>query len=1102
MKRGLASYGAMLMALLLAACASNDEGDPSQPEGGAPTIQSLQVTPAQARTPVGFDQQFTATAFLSDGSSRDVTSGAGLNWSSSNASVSNISATGLAKGITPGTVTITASGTSNGTQFSATAQLTVTSAVVASLQVTPATASVPAGLDQPFLATAFLSDGSSLDVTHSTALSWNSSNALVATVAAGGIAKGISAGSAVITASGTANGVHFSGRAELTVTNATVKSLQVTPATASIPGGVEQPFVATAFLSDGSALDVTRSPALSWSSSNASVATITAKGGVATGLAPGTVTITATGTARGSPFSGTAQLTVTSATVTSLQVTPATASIPVGLEQTFVATAFLSDGSSLDVTHNAALNWTSSNPAIATVGNGSDGGLVTGAAVGTVTITASGTAKGAHFSATAHLTVTGAVVRSLQITPAAASIPVGLAQPFVATAFLSDGSSLDVTDDAALSWSSSDPTIATVGNGSNGGLVTGAAAGTVTIRASGTTGGAPFSATAQVTVTSAVVTSMQVTPATASIPVGLEQPFAATVFLSDGSSLDVTHDPALSWSSSNPTVATVGNDSDGGVATGAAVGTVTITATGVARGIPFTAAAQLTVTSAVVTALQVTPPAASVPAGFEQSFVAVAVLSDGSSQEITDNAALSWSSSDVAVATISATGLATGVREGTAIVTATGVVKGSQFSATAHMTVTAAVVTSLQIIPPTAPIPVGFEQQLTAIVSLSDGSTLDVTDNAALSWSSSNVAVATVSTGGLVTGITQGNATITASGTVGGAPFSATAQVTVTSAVVTSLQVTPAAASIPVGFEQPFVAIASLSDGSSVNITHYAVLSWTSSAPTIATIGRNINAGVATGTAVGNATIRATGTANGVQFSATAQLTVTSAVVTSLKVTPVAASTPVGLEKRFTATATLSDGSLRDISNDPALSWSSSNPAIASIGSGIGGGVAAGLTEGTVTITASGIANGSHFSATAALAVTVPSGCDRGTISLAGVTFTCPLTQAEAEAINLDYQAIWFEHGTYFVLMDWNHAQGFCGRLGNGYRLPTSEELRNLTFRYGPLNFYGGWPSFYWYWTSTGNLPDGHRALNVYNGFSDFRFDYFWHYVSCAWPNN
>ena len=83
---------------------------------------------------------------------------------------------------------------------------------------------------------------------------------------------------------------------------------------------------------------------VTWSSSNAGVATISntaGRQGVATGVGPGgPVTITA---ARGA-MSGTAQLTITAAVLQTIAVSPASASVPAGLTQQFTATGHYSDG--------------------------------------------------------------------------------------------------------------------------------------------------------------------------------------------------------------------------------------------------------------------------------------------------------------------------------------------------------------------------------------------------------------------------------------------------------------------------------------------------------------------------------------------------------------------------------------------------------------------------------------------------------------------------------------------------------------------------------------------------------------------------------------
>ncbi|MEZ9597146.1 Ig-like domain-containing protein, partial [Shewanella sp. 10N.261.52.F9] len=114
--------------------------------------------------------------------------------------------------------------------------------------------------------------------------------------------------------------------------------------------------------------------------------------------------------------------------------------------------------------------------------------------------------------------------------------------------------------------------------------------------------------------------------------------------------LNVTTDSALSWSSSDTNIATI--DTDTGIATGVAVGTVTITASGNTNGAEFTASAELTVTNATVTSLQITPQDTTVVAGLEQAFTAQALMSDSSVLNVTTDSALSWSSSDTNIATI------------------------------------------------------------------------------------------------------------------------------------------------------------------------------------------------------------------------------------------------------------------------------------------------------------------------------------------------------------------------------------------------------------------------------------------------------------------
>lgn len=191
-----------------------------------------------------------------------------------------------------------------------------------------------------------------------------------------------------------------------------ITQLQVTPAESRLPAGLQQQFIARVTLDDGSTADATGDVTVQWSSSDASIVTVDGTGR-ATAVGVGIASINATGTESGRVFEASARLEVTDAVVTDLALTPTTASsMPPSASQPIVITVFvangtLSDGSVLDLTNNPALNWSSSDAAVATVSNTAGSkGAATAAGAGTTTITATGILNGQNFSATADLTVT------------------------------------------------------------------------------------------------------------------------------------------------------------------------------------------------------------------------------------------------------------------------------------------------------------------------------------------------------------------------------------------------------------------------------------------------------------------------------------------------------------------------------------------------------------------------------------------------------------------------------------------------------------------------------------------------------------------------
>src|SRR5437867_9341571 len=185
-------------------------------------VASVSVTPATATVPVGQTRQLSATPQDANGSPL---SGRTIAWSSDNTTVATVSASGLVTAKVAGSAKITA--TSEGQ--SGTSSLTVTTVPVASVSVSPASASV--AVNQTTQLTATPKDANGTPLTGRT-ISWLSGTTGVATVTGSGLVTGVTAGSAVITA--TSEGK--SGAANITVTVAPVASVTVSPASASVAG--------------------------------------------------------------------------------------------------------------------------------------------------------------------------------------------------------------------------------------------------------------------------------------------------------------------------------------------------------------------------------------------------------------------------------------------------------------------------------------------------------------------------------------------------------------------------------------------------------------------------------------------------------------------------------------------------------------------------------------------------------------------------------------------------------------------------------------------------------------------------------------------------
>jgi uncharacterized protein YjdB len=622
MKKVTAILAIISLSLVLAACGSGggSSSNNNTPPPVTASLTSLQVAPGNASVAPGAVQQFTATGKYSDGSSKDLTGSA--QWKTSNSNIASV-AGGKVTGVGAGIVMVTA--TSGKFFASATLQVNSAATNLASISVSPTASSLPVNTSQQFTATGTYKDGSSRDLT--ALVSWASTFSSIATVDVTGVATGMSAGSTTISAS--LGGV--TGSTSLTVTAPTISSIVITPDGLTLGIGIGQQYTATAIYSDGSTQDLVSG--VTWSSSATGVATINSSG-LATTVGAGTATITA----KVGSFTDTTQLTVVAANLVSISVTPTPVSIAIGTDQQFSAVGSFNDGSTQLL---PSVTWSSSSSSVATVNSA---GVATAVGTGTATITAtSGSVSG-----TAALTVTGATVTSIAVTPANSNMPVGTTKQFTATATFSDSSTEDVT--AVVLWGSSKPGVASI---NNQGLSTSVATGSTTISAvlGSVTG------TTSLTVTTVKLVGIAILPSNPRIEAHTLLKFTAVGTFSDGST--GSNLAGVSWKSSAPKVASMRSS---GTAFGKKTGSATITAS--ASGLKGTTT--LTVSNGTLVSLAITPANSTVSNGSTQQFTATGTFSDSTTQDITIN--VHWSSSHASVATIanapSTAGLATTVGVG------------------------------------------------------------------------------------------------------------------------------------------------------------------------------------------------------------------------------------------------------------------------------------------------------------------------------------------------------------------------------------------------------------------------------------------------------
>ena len=432
--------------------------------------------------------------------------------------------------------------------------------------------------------------------------------------------------------------------------------------------------------------------------------------------------------------------------VTSVAIDPPSSTLVVGAAAPL--TAVVQDANRQSAAGVAVL-WTVKDASVASI---SQTGVVTGRAVGSTQVAAS--VNGV--SAIASITVLLAPVASVLIQPDTRALVLG--QSAILTATPRDANGLALMG-RAVAWASSNTAVVSV---APTGVVTANAVGaaTITVTSEG------VSATATVTVSPVPVGSLAIVPSSATVTVGQTAALAPTV--KDANGLTVT-DRVVAWSSSDDRIATV---STAGVVRGIAPGSAVISA--MSEGVTGTAA--VTVVTVPVGSVTVLPTSATVQRG--ATTILTATVKDVAGVVVTDRQ-VAWSTNNTMVASVSGAGVVTANAIGTATITAS---SGGK-SGGAVITVVPVPVGSVAVDRTTANLLVG--QTITITPTVRDGNGTVVTDRV-VTWSSSNTAVATVSSiTGVVTAKSAGTATISTTSEGKSATTTVTVQPAVSFVVVT-----------------------------------------------------------------------------------------------------------------------------------------------------------------------------------------------------------------------------------------------------------------------------------------------------------------------------
>ena len=786
----------------------------------------------------GTTEALVATVKPDDATDKTVT------WSSSNPAIASVDSDGRVTGVAGGEVTIYAK--AGGKE----AKCVVTVIVpVASVSLNKESITLVEGESETLVATIQPDD-----VTDK-AVSWSSSNDQIATVDGSGKVTAIKAGEATITAM--AGDKTAACKIAVSKKVIAVSSIELNKNTLELKKGESETLEATVKPDDATDKTIT------WASSDSNVASV--ENGKVTAVGGGSAIITA----KAGEVEAGCSVTVT-VPVSSVALDKITLSLVEGEEFTLTASVKPDDATDKNVV------WNSTNLSVATVAEGK----VKALKEGTTTITAKAGEKTASCSVTVAKKVIA--VESVSLNKETLTLIKGQSETLIATVKPDDAT------DKTVSWSTSDPGIATV---DNNGKITAVAGGDVTIKANAGEKEATCAVSVIVPVISITLDQNSVT-----IEEGKTAILTATVNPEDASDKNVT------WSTSDASVATVEN----GTVTAVKEGSATITA----KAADKTAECKVTVSKKViaVTSIELNKSSLELKKGDSETLSATVKPNDATDKTV------SWSSSDASVASVDQNGKVTAVKSGTATITAKTGDKSANCSVIVYTPVE-----SVSLDRTSVSLEEGQTTTLVATINPSDA------DEKTVAWSTSNSSVATVENG-VITAIAEGEATISAK--AGGKEATCKALVKKKEIAITSVTLNKTSLDLKKGESETLVATVKPDDATDKSIT------WSSSDVSVASVDQN---GKVTALKSGKATI----TVKAENQSANCSVVV-STPVESVSLNETSISIEEGKSYTLVATINPSDA------DEQIVTWITSDDEVATVSNG----VVTAVAEGACTITA------------------------------------------------------------------------------------------------------------------------------------------------------